>query len=249
VWARDASKQAIGALVAHGWNLLFALFLQTNEDENPCVFYFINFMIDALLGCILNFLFLYALEKIATRWKMESMRSGDYGYPPKFSYWLIQTSAWIIAITVVKFVLLFCVIVPFKDPLYAVGAWLMSGFEPYPKLELIIVMIIIPLVMNIIVFWIQDNFLMDHHQIAHYRRSTQYNKGDGKTNQDTKRKANERDQDDGGNRKNQGENDDHNVEDNDHNDEDNDHNNEDNDPEIGDSNADDDNNIDDRTQL
>jgi len=90
---------------------------------------------------------------------------------------------------------------------------------------------------------------MDHHQIAHYRRSTQYNKGDGKTNQDTKRKANERDQDDGGNRKNQGENDDHNVEDNDHNDEDNDHNNEDNDPEIGDSNADDDNNIDDRTQL
>ncbi len=48
--------------------------------------------------------------------------------------------------------LLFCFIVPAKQPLYVAGLWMMSGLVNYPRLELVIVMIIIPLVPPLPVF-------------------------------------------------------------------------------------------------
>jgi len=49
-----------------------------------------------------------------------------------------------------------------KKPLYVAGAWLMSGLVNYPRLELAVVMIIVPLIFNVIQFWVQDNFLMNN---------------------------------------------------------------------------------------
>lgn len=39
------------------------------------------------------------------------------------------------------------------------GHLMLVGLDPYPRLELVVVMVIVPLIMNCVQFWIQDNFL------------------------------------------------------------------------------------------
>jgi len=167
-WFRDTSKQAIGSLVAHMWNLLFASMLQSREDEDPCVYYLVNYLIDACLGCVLAILMLWALETMADKYGWEVLRSGDYGSSgaphEMWSRWGAQLSAWIAIVTFTKLFLLFAVIVPAKQPLYIAGTWMMSGLVNYPRLELVIVMILIPLVFNVLTFWVQDNFLMNNEE-------------------------------------------------------------------------------------
>lgn len=49
----------------------------------------------------------------------------------------------------------------FSSPLSFLGSILFYPVHGHPKLELLIVMIGCPLVMNMVQFWIQDSFLMD----------------------------------------------------------------------------------------
>jgi len=169
IWGRDAAKQALGSLAAHVLNILFALHLQKDESENPCVLYLINFVVDSSLGCLFNyFLLVHVIEVVAERCASHTMITGYYGDPPSNKIWALQVAAWIFIVTVVKVFLLFALLIPLKNPLYAVGKWSMSGFDYYPKMELVIVMVLVPLVMNILVFWIQDNFLMDNSRVHRF---------------------------------------------------------------------------------
>jgi len=163
-WFRDTSKQGIGAIVAHMWNLLFATLLQSREEEDPCVYYLVNYLVDALPGCVLALLLLWAFETMADKYSWDMLRSGDYGFGVVVVWqrWAAQCALWIAIVTLAKLVLLFCLIIPAKQPLYVAGQWLMSGLVHYPRLELVIVMIIIPLVFNVITFWVVDNFLMNN---------------------------------------------------------------------------------------
>ena len=47
----------------------------------------------------------------------------------------------------------------FADELITTGISVLSVFYGHPFLELIFVMIVIPLVLNIAQYWVQDNFL------------------------------------------------------------------------------------------
>ncbi len=42
-----------------------------------------------------------------------------------------------------------------------VGFYLLQSIAVYPKLELIVVMVIVPLIMNVIQFWLVDNILKE----------------------------------------------------------------------------------------
>jgi hypothetical protein len=58
-----------------------------------------------------------------------------------------------------KFIL-FVVQDRFNQPIIAVTQYLMGWLDDYPKLELMLVMFLIPVIMNALAFWIQDNYLM-----------------------------------------------------------------------------------------
>lgn len=45
-------------------------------------------------------------------------------------------------------------------PIIAIASFLLGWIQPYETLELILVIIIIPVIMNGFAFWFQDNFLM-----------------------------------------------------------------------------------------
>jgi hypothetical protein len=46
-----------------------------------------------------------------------------------------------------------------KGPLNAVGEFLLGWAQPYETAELVIVIVVVPVIMNGLAFWIQDNFL------------------------------------------------------------------------------------------
>jgi store-operated calcium entry regulator len=160
VWFRDASKQAVSALVAHGWNVLFAVILNNDSHStDQCTFYFMNFVVDNFIGIPLNVLFLKLSSLIGKRLGTNKLESGNYGDPPRNSIWALQLGVWILIITLVKFILLLAFIMPLRDQLYYIGEHTLGKTEGHPKLELVVVMVLVPLAFNIFGFWVQDSFL------------------------------------------------------------------------------------------
>lgn len=47
-----------------------------------------------------------------------------------------------------------------KNPLKSFSFLIMGWIENYPVFELIVVIVLVPVLMNGLAFWIQDNFLM-----------------------------------------------------------------------------------------
>lgn len=62
-------------------------------------------------------------------------------------------------IAVVAKTLLFEIEVLLSGPLIAIATLLLGWIQPYETLELILVIIIAPVIMNGLAFWFQDNFL------------------------------------------------------------------------------------------
>jgi len=169
-WARDTSKQAFGSAVVHFSNLAISYYLlDASEYTDPCVFYEVSFLLDAVVGTVLTILLVKLIEYFDYKyWKTNRLQSGFYGNPPLTSTWFIQTSVWVGITAAVKAILLWCVLKPFEGPLYAAGAWLMSPFALHPKWELVMVMIVIPLVMNALVFWNTDAWIMNSQHVPEY---------------------------------------------------------------------------------
>lgn len=167
VWAFDAAKQMVGATFAHVANLFIAIVLYSHQDAiqadgpsvDQCALYFVNFTLDTTFGILLSYLFLSALVLVALRFGWSSLQTpGDYGTPVRVQTWMVQVLSWILVICVCKFVIAL-VIVAFQEPLGAFAALLFKPLDQSPDVELAIVMIACPCLMNALQFWIQDNFL------------------------------------------------------------------------------------------
>jgi hypothetical protein len=46
-----------------------------------------------------------------------------------------------------------------NEPLISISMFLLGWIQPYETLELILVIIVVPVIMNGFAFWFQDNFL------------------------------------------------------------------------------------------
>ncbi|KAG7386958.1 hypothetical protein PHYPSEUDO_014942 [Phytophthora pseudosyringae] len=168
VWAFDTSKQMIGATFAHVANLMIAILLysyqaelEQSEDEqvDQCALYFVNFTLDTTLGVFLNYVLLSAVVLLALRFGWPSLKiPGDYGTPVRVRTWLLQVISWVVVIFTCKFIIA-SLIVAFQKPLGAFAVLLFKPLDKHPEVELALVMIACPCLMNALQFWIQDNFL------------------------------------------------------------------------------------------
>ncbi|RLN88229.1 hypothetical protein BBJ28_00001573 [Nothophytophthora sp. Chile5] len=167
VWAFDASKQMVGASFAHVANLLIAILLYSYEDSHKstdttvdqCALYFVNFTLDTTLGVFLNYVLLSAVSLLALRFRWSAlMTPGDYGSPVRVGVWLAQLGSWIVVIFSTKLVIA-VLIVALESPLGDFAVWLFKPFQNSPDVELALVMIACPCLMNALQFWIQDSFL------------------------------------------------------------------------------------------
>ena len=160
-WFWDASKQGWGAALAHGLNLIFASILVDNTTGgDPCAWYFVNISVDTFIGVFGIFILIDYVERFAKSRNIESLsRSGDYGTPPRWDWWLVQFLVYCFIVAFTKLITFLGVFV-FRNQLNAFGLWVWSPTKGDPLLELILVMIITPALMNAWVFWVTDTFIM-----------------------------------------------------------------------------------------
>ena len=177
----DSSKQVGGNLCVHFINLgLSATFataikpLDSCGDEE-CLWYFLNFTIDVFLGVPLNYFILIFLKRLAERRNWALIKGfGDYdgvgddaggnGNGAKklsFKRFGAQLLAWLMVVACGKLIL--CVIILSEaSNLLQMSASLLSSVRCHnasSMVELLVVMLMIPTILNALQFWVTDSFI------------------------------------------------------------------------------------------
>ena len=106
-----------------------------------------------MLLCLLHRLFL--LTPLAN--PPESLQSGNYGQPPRATWWLKQSVVYFLGLLGMKF----CVFVLFQLlPWIAwIGDWALRWTEGNEAVQITFVMFVFPVIMNAIQYWIIDGFI------------------------------------------------------------------------------------------
>ena len=154
-------KQAVSSGLAHCLNLLVAVIFDRLEDYNACVWYFLNIMIDTTFGCLIAILLLKLLEYAVNRFHWTSLRTGSYKTSTKaisMKPWILQLTAWVCIFTIMKAIVV-GIMWLLHSPLNSLGEAIFAPIEPYPKVELVVVMVVVPLIMNSFQYWVTDSFL------------------------------------------------------------------------------------------
>ena len=95
--------------------------------------------------------------------------TGYYGPPgsPDFGIFFVQLSVFI-AITLLSKGIITLVLVPLARPLGQFGLILAHPLRNYPEIELLVVMVIIPAILNIASFWIVDSIIQRRDSKANF---------------------------------------------------------------------------------
>ena len=143
-------------------NVMASLILSQREGNNPCQWYFITLMMDTTIGILVTYMILKIIEKICRAQGWTKAISGNYNEDfdgeIDLAAWSLQLMLWVSIVAFNKWVLLI-IITQFNAFFMEIGKNVLQPFAMSPKLELVFVMIIVPTVMNIFQFWVQDNFI------------------------------------------------------------------------------------------
>ncbi|KAJ1920866.1 hypothetical protein IWQ60_006906 [Tieghemiomyces parasiticus] len=161
IWLYDVSKQATGSAMVHMLNLVAAYLSgkSSHEDSNPCVWYFMNLVLDTTIGVYILYLYLHLLHAGVRRLGLEHMESGNYGTPPRAANWVKQSAVFFVALLSMKVTVMIALAV--FPALAVLGRIFLAPFQHMgdPRLQVVMVMLVVPLVMNIIQFWLIDHVI------------------------------------------------------------------------------------------
>ncbi|KAI8902014.1 vacuolar membrane protein-domain-containing protein [Globomyces pollinis-pini] len=150
IWAMDTSKQAIAASIVHFANIAISYIssLIPNNATNPCIWYFLNLLLDTTVGVYILYILLVGVNNCAQFCGLTDIDMGNYGSPPRFFPWFKQLVlfliAWFFVKVIVGFVLLVC-------PIFSIVAtWMLKPLASNPYAQVIFVMFLFPLCMNVI---------------------------------------------------------------------------------------------------
>lgn len=181
IWFFDASKQVFGSVLVHIANVFMSMLTSGRFSitvanvvnraataatadpykPNPCSFYLLNLGIDTTLGIPILIVLLRVLTAIAAVTPVgkprESIQSGHYGTPPNAWWWLKQSVIYFCGLFLMKIcVLIIFITMPWISK---VGDWALGWTEGNEKLQIAFVMMIFPLIMNAMQYYIIDSFI------------------------------------------------------------------------------------------
>ncbi len=181
VWGLDVSKQAAASICAHvaaminsgildNMNIAHQLHDTTyilNTDK--CSWYFTSFTLDTTLGVFLSYCMFRLQAKLTSRYPGSCIgalgQSGDYmdqtdDEEPRVNYqrWGAQLSVWCIITVAARMMVLGVQALLFPMLRHFVGM-IAQTMACKPNRMLMFVMVACPVLMNIMMLWIQDQFL------------------------------------------------------------------------------------------
>ena len=143
--------------------------------------YFLNLVLDTTIGVLIMSFLVWLTKRFVTRCKLRSVTFGDYGEPPKFVTFLKQLGLFLLLAIIMKvsvllllllflFLFFFMVLLPdlqliviglLMIPFFEmIAAYMLSPLKGKPSVELVVVMVITPLIMNTFQFWVRTSSLM-----------------------------------------------------------------------------------------
>ena len=165
IWGLDVVKQGLSSTLSHFSNILLSIIIASrlaNSDE--CQWYCVAYTADSVIGTGFNFFFVRVFEYSMNYFPnyKEYLKFGHYGDPPTLYRWLPQVGIWLIIVTIGKCLVL-TILISSMLPINSMISYIFKSLHHNPKLELIIVMIVIPTILNSIQFWLTDAFLKSSH--------------------------------------------------------------------------------------
>jgi hypothetical protein len=141
---------------------------QDRLQPNPCSFYLLNLAIDTTIGIPILIVLLRLIHAGASLTPIanppESIKSGDYGQPPKATWWLKQSLLYFLGLVGMKFcVFLIFTLCPW---IIVVGNWALKWTEGNEAIQIAFVMLIFPLIMNALQYYIIDTFIKNNKPAA-----------------------------------------------------------------------------------
>ncbi|EEH38092.1 hypothetical protein PAAG_01013 [Paracoccidioides lutzii Pb01] len=167
VWAFDVSKQVFGSAMLHLANLLASMFsagqipVTATYQPNPCSYYLLNLGIDTTLGIPILILILRVLNRAALFTPLanppESIQSGNYGSPPRATWWFKQSMIYFVGLLCMKTCVIILIhMLPF---IVKVGDWALRWTEGNTAVQIFFVMLLFPVIMNAVQYYIIDIFI------------------------------------------------------------------------------------------
>jgi len=135
-----------------------AVLISKQNDDDACVWYLINILLDTSIGIVINWIFVRLLEVFARKNKIEVLVSGCYysrdtvnfeDYNISYFIWSVQASIWCVICFLMK-VIIYFIMIKWNDKLEDLGKYLLANIAIYPRVELLVVMVLVPLIMNCI---------------------------------------------------------------------------------------------------
>ncbi|XP_052284272.1 store-operated calcium entry regulator STIMATE-like isoform X2 [Dreissena polymorpha] len=137
-------------------SLILKRFCEPKYERRPWkIWYIVSFLLDSTIGILIIYLGLKITQLIVHRRKMETLYFGEYGTPPQCSSWVGQCGLYILVMILEKILMTGLIQFSFWEDVRKI---IMSPVKD-PKVELVIVMFVVPLVINAFIFWVVDNFL------------------------------------------------------------------------------------------
>ncbi|XP_072026629.1 store-operated calcium entry regulator STIMATE-like [Amphiura filiformis] len=156
IWFYDTSKQALGASVIHFANV----FLSDIFQGDPCTWYIVYFLLDSTVGLLIIYIGIRLSQLIVSCFGCKTLYFGEYGTPPQCEAWIGQCAVFVLIVLLEKVLITFLAKVKIWEE---VAVFILTPINNV-RVEVVIVMLIVPFIINAIMFWVVDNFLMKKKQ-------------------------------------------------------------------------------------
>lgn len=159
----DTSKQCCGFALCHFINMAQSELLK-QPNFSPCEWYWINIVLDTTVRVVVAYGLFRLIYWLLDRYVVaHELASGEYGSPVVWQRFFKQLALWLVVVLLSR-AMLAALIYSMPKQLMAVAAPLLAPLERYSKhdngdLELVVVMLVSPTLLNILQLWIQDSFL------------------------------------------------------------------------------------------
>ncbi|PIK54901.1 putative transmembrane protein [Apostichopus japonicus] len=101
IWVFDTSKQALGAMFIHFANVFLSSYVINSNDSDPCSWYIVYFLLDSTVGLLCIYIAVRVSSFFIALFNCNTLRFGEYGYPPRWDAWAGQCAIYLL-ITIVE---------------------------------------------------------------------------------------------------------------------------------------------------